>query len=172
MISSSEKCRAKHVADPPRRIWTWLKWVIGPGILVWLYCQNAQALAQSSAHKRVQMGTALTQGLGAGSQPQIGAAAAEEALPEILDHLAGAHMAFITAGMGGGTGTGAAPVIARAVWEARCHFSKSPHTTRRGVAGYLGWREDARRRDEGVGLAAEATACYGLAGGVPAARCS
>ena len=63
------------------------------------------------------MGTALTQGLGAGSQPQIGAAAAEEALPEILDHLAGAHMAFITAGMGGGTGTGAAPVIARAAKE-------------------------------------------------------
>ena len=63
------------------------------------------------------MGTALTQGLGAGSQPQIGAAAAEEALPEILDYLAGAHMAFITAGMGGGTGTGAAPVIARAAKE-------------------------------------------------------
>ncbi|MBL8907660.1 MAG: cell division protein FtsZ [Rhizobiales bacterium] len=78
---------------------------------------DAQALAQSSASKRVQMGTALTQGLGAGSQPQIGAAAAEEALPEILDHLAGAHMAFITAGMGGGTGTGAAPVIARAAKE-------------------------------------------------------
>jgi cell division protein FtsZ len=78
---------------------------------------DAQALAQSAAHKRVQMGTALTQGLGAGSQPQIGAAAAEEALPEILDHLAGAHMCFITAGMGGGTGTGAAPVIARAAKE-------------------------------------------------------
>ena len=67
--------------------------------------------------RRIQMGTALTQGLGAGSQPQIGAAAAEEALPEILDHLAGAHMCFITAGMGGGTGTGAAPVIARAAKE-------------------------------------------------------
>jgi cell division protein FtsZ len=63
------------------------------------------------------MGTALTQGLGAGSQPQIGAAAAEEALPEILDHLAGAHMAFITAGMGGGTGTGAAPVVAEIARE-------------------------------------------------------
>jgi cell division protein FtsZ len=63
------------------------------------------------------MGTALTQGLGAGSQPQIGAAAAEEALQEIVDHLAGSHMAFITAGMGGGTGTGAAPVIARAAKE-------------------------------------------------------
>jgi len=78
---------------------------------------DAQALAQSAAQRRIQMGSALTQGLGAGSQPQIGAAAAEEALPEILDHLAGAHMAFITAGMGGGTGTGAAPVIARAAKE-------------------------------------------------------
>ena len=78
---------------------------------------DAQALMQNIAQRRVQMGTALTQGLGAGSQPQIGAAAAEEALPEILDHLAGAHMCFITAGMGGGTGTGAAPVIARAAKE-------------------------------------------------------
>jgi cell division protein FtsZ len=78
---------------------------------------DAQALIQNSAQRRIQMGTALTQGLGAGSQPQIGAAAAEEALPEILDHLAGSHMAFITAGMGGGTGTGAAPVIARAAKE-------------------------------------------------------
>jgi cell division protein FtsZ len=78
---------------------------------------DAQALMQNAASRRVQMGTALTQGLGAGSQPQIGAAAAEEALPEILDYLAGAHMAFITAGMGGGTGTGAAPVIARAAKE-------------------------------------------------------
>jgi cell division protein FtsZ len=78
---------------------------------------DAQALLQNAAQRRVQMGTALTQGLGAGSQPQIGAAAAEEALPEILDHLAGAHMCFITAGMGGGTGTGAAPVIARAAKE-------------------------------------------------------
>jgi cell division protein FtsZ len=78
---------------------------------------DAQALAQNAAQRRIQMGTALTQGLGAGSQPQIGAAAAEEALPEILDHIAGAHMVFITAGMGGGTGTGAAPVIARAAKE-------------------------------------------------------
>jgi len=78
---------------------------------------DAQALLQNGAQRRVQMGTALTQGLGAGSQPQIGAAAAEEALPEILDHLAGSHMCFITAGMGGGTGTGAAPIIARAAKE-------------------------------------------------------
>jgi len=78
---------------------------------------DAQALLQNAATRRVQMGTALTQGLGAGSQPQIGAAAAEEALSEILDYLAGSHMAFITAGMGGGTGTGAAPIIARAAKE-------------------------------------------------------
>lgn len=75
---------------------------------------DAQALTQSAAERRIQMGTALTEGLGAGSEPQIGAAAAEEAMPEIIDHLAGSHMVFITAGMGGGTGTGAAPVIARA----------------------------------------------------------
>ena len=78
---------------------------------------DAQAMQHNAAQRRIQMGTALTQGLGAGSQPQVGAAAAEEALPEILDHLAGAHMVFITAGMGGGTGTGAAPVIARASKE-------------------------------------------------------
>ncbi len=78
---------------------------------------DAQALLQNAATRRIQMGTALTQGLGAGSHPQIGAAAAEEALQEIVDHLAGSHMAFITAGMGGGTGTGAAPVIARAAKE-------------------------------------------------------
>jgi cell division protein FtsZ len=78
---------------------------------------DAQAILQSSADRRIQMGTNLTQGLGAGSHPQVGAGAAEEALPEIMDHLAGSHMVFITAGMGGGTGTGAAPVIARAAKE-------------------------------------------------------
>ncbi len=78
---------------------------------------DAQALSQSTAERRIQMGTALTQGLGAGSQPQVGAGAAEEALPEVMDQLSGAHMVFITAGMGGGTGTGAAPVIARAAKE-------------------------------------------------------
>src|SRR5918995_4817345 len=78
---------------------------------------DAQAMQHNAAQRRIQMGTALTQGLGAGSQPQVGAAAAEEALPEIMDHLAGCHMVFITAGMGGGTGTGAAPVIARASRE-------------------------------------------------------
>ena len=78
---------------------------------------DAQALTQSAAERCIQMGNALTQGLGAGSQPQVGAGAAEEALPEIMDQLAGAHMVFVTAGMGGGTGTGAAPVIARAAKE-------------------------------------------------------
>jgi cell division protein FtsZ len=78
---------------------------------------DAQALAQSKAERRVQIGAALTEGLGAGSKPEIGAAAAEEAMAEIVDHLSGVHMAFITGGMGGGTGTGAAPVIARAARE-------------------------------------------------------
>ena len=78
---------------------------------------DAQALQQSAAERRIHMGASLTEGLGAGSQPQIGAAAAEEALPEIQDHITSAHMIFITAGMGGGTGTGAAPVIARAAKE-------------------------------------------------------
>jgi cell division protein FtsZ len=75
---------------------------------------DAQALTSSSAQRRIQMGTQVTEGLGAGSKPDIGAAAAEEAMADIKAHLAGAHMVFITAGMGGGTGTGAAPVIARA----------------------------------------------------------
>ncbi len=78
---------------------------------------DAQALAKSPCERKIQMGNALTQGLGAGSQPEVGAGAAEEALAEIVDHLAGSHMTFITAGMGGGTGTGAAPVIARAAKE-------------------------------------------------------
>ena len=80
---------------------------------------DAQALAKSPCEKRIQMGAKVTEGLGAGSQPEIGAAAAEEALGEIVDHLSGSHMVFITAGMGGGTGTGAAPVIARAAKEER-----------------------------------------------------
>ncbi len=75
---------------------------------------DAQALTSSRAERIIQMGMQVTEGLGAGSQPEVGRAAAEEALEEIHDHLAGAHMVFVTAGMGGGTGTGAAPVIARA----------------------------------------------------------
>ncbi len=75
---------------------------------------DAQALALSKADRRVQMGGAVTQGLGAGMRPEVGEEAAEDSLNEILEHLEGAHMLFVAAGMGGGTGTGAAPVIARA----------------------------------------------------------
>ena len=78
---------------------------------------DAQALQQSRAHARIQMGVKVTEGLGAGARPSVGAAAAEETIEEIVDHLAGAHMCFITAGMGGGTGTGAAPIIAQAARE-------------------------------------------------------
>ncbi|AWM02936.1 cell division protein FtsZ [Bradyrhizobium amphicarpaeae] len=74
---------------------------------------DAQALTMSKAQRIVQMGTVVTQGLGAGSQPNVGATAAEEVIDELRDHLSGANMVFVTAGMGGGTGTGAAPVIAR-----------------------------------------------------------
>jgi cell division protein FtsZ len=78
---------------------------------------DAQALQQSRAGARIQMGVKATEGLGAGARPTVGAAAAEETIEEIVDHLAGAHMCFITAGMGGGTGTGAAPIIAQAARE-------------------------------------------------------
>jgi cell division protein FtsZ len=78
---------------------------------------DAQALQQSKATARIQMGVKVTEGLGAGARPTVGAAAAEETIEEIVDHLAGAHMCFITAGMGGGTGTGAAPIIAQAARE-------------------------------------------------------
>src|SRR5918998_3195587 len=78
---------------------------------------DAQALTLSKAERIIQMGVQVTEGLGAGSQPDIGRAAAEEVMDEIRDHLSGAHMVFVTAGMGGGTGTGAAPVIARLAKE-------------------------------------------------------
>ena len=78
---------------------------------------DAQALAMSKARRVLQMGTEVTKGLGCGAQPELGRAAAEEAIDAIRDHLTGAHMVFITAGMGGGTGTGAAPVIARTARE-------------------------------------------------------
>ncbi|MEO3414901.1 cell division protein FtsZ [Roseovarius sp. CAU 1744] len=78
---------------------------------------DAQALSQSDADNRVQLGVKVTEGLGAGARPSVGAAAAEESIEQIVDHLAGAHMCFITAGMGGGTGTGAAPIIAQAARE-------------------------------------------------------
>ena len=78
---------------------------------------DAQALTMSKTKHIIQMGTRVTQGLGAGSQPDVGRAAAEEAINAIRDHFAGSHMMFVTAGMGGGTGTGAAPVIAEAARE-------------------------------------------------------
>ncbi|MGY4803561.1 cell division protein FtsZ, partial [Teichococcus aerofrigidensis] len=78
---------------------------------------DAQALVNSRAERRVQLGPHLTQGLGAGAKPEIGRAAAEEATEDLARHLEGMHMVFITAGMGGGTGTGAAPVIARMARE-------------------------------------------------------
>ncbi len=79
---------------------------------------DAQSLSQSLCEHTIQIGRHITQGLGAGSQPDVGRAAAEEAMDEILAALEGVNMIFITAGMGGGTGTGAAPVIARAAREA------------------------------------------------------
>ncbi|MDD2867621.1 cell division protein FtsZ [Neomegalonema sp.] len=78
---------------------------------------DAQALAHSRSARRIQMGNGVTRGLGAGMRPEVGREAAEDTIDEIIDHLAGANMCFITAGMGGGTGTGAAPVIARAARE-------------------------------------------------------
>src|SRR5271170_5118253 len=78
---------------------------------------DAQALTMSKSERIIQMGVQVTEGLGAGSQPDIGRAAAEEVIDEIRDHLSGAHMVFVTAGMGGGTGTGAAPVIAKTAQE-------------------------------------------------------
>ena len=78
---------------------------------------DAQALTMSKAERLIQLGAHVTEGLGAGSQPEVGRAAAEECIDEILDHLSNTHMCFVTAGMGGGTGTGAAPVVARAARE-------------------------------------------------------
>ncbi len=78
---------------------------------------DAQALARSSCENRIQLGLETTSGLGAGARPEVGSAAAEESLEEIALHLEGAHMVFIAAGMGGGTGTGSAPVIARLARE-------------------------------------------------------
>jgi cell division protein FtsZ len=78
---------------------------------------DAQALTSSKANRIIQLGTQVTGGLGAGSQPEVGRAAAEEVIQAIRDQLIGAHMVFVTAGMGGGTGTGAAPVIARVARE-------------------------------------------------------
>jgi cell division protein FtsZ len=78
---------------------------------------DAQQLAFSKTDRRIQLGMTVTQGLGAGAHPEVGMSAAEESAPEIGEHLDGAHMVFITAGMGGGTGTGAAPIIAKSARE-------------------------------------------------------
>ena len=78
---------------------------------------DAQSLASSQAERRVQLGAELTKGLGAGAKPEIGRQAADESLASVLEQLEGTHMLFVTAGMGGGTGTGAAPVIAEAARE-------------------------------------------------------
>ncbi len=78
---------------------------------------DAQALTMSKAERLIQLGAHVTEGLGAGSQPDVGRAAAEECIDEIVDYLSNTHMCFVTAGMGGGTGTGAAPVVARAARE-------------------------------------------------------
>jgi len=78
---------------------------------------DAQAMMQSLASRKIQLGTNITRGLGAGARADVGRAAAEEAINEILESIQGSNMVFITAGMGGGTGTGAAPVIARAARE-------------------------------------------------------
>src|SRR5471030_201492 len=78
---------------------------------------DSQQLAFSKTDRRIQLGVNVTQGLGAGAHPEVGMSAAEESAPEIGEHLDGAHMVFITAGMGGGTGTGAGPIIAKCARE-------------------------------------------------------
>jgi cell division protein FtsZ len=78
---------------------------------------DAQALQLSAAPRKIQLGIGVTHGLGAGARPDVGRAAAEEAVDDLLESMQGSNMVFITAGMGGGTGTGAAPVIARIARE-------------------------------------------------------
>ena len=106
---------------------------------------DAQQLMHSRADRRIQLGPHLTQGLGAGAKPEIGKAAAEEAADELYRHLDGAHMVFITAGMGGGTGTGAAPVIARMARE-RGILTVGVVTKPFGFEG----QRRARSADEGI----------------------
>ena len=91
----------------------------------------------SKASRLIQLGAQVTEGLGAGSLPDIGRAAAEESIGEIMDHLAGTHMCFLTAGMGGGTGTGAAPIIAQAAREC--------------------WNTDSGRRHQAIRLRRQAS---------------
>jgi cell division protein FtsZ len=87
------------------------------GVEFWVANTDAQSLEHSLTNNRMQLGLKSTQGLGAGSHPEIGKRAAEESLEEVISILENANMVFITAGMGGGTGTGAAPVIAKAAKE-------------------------------------------------------
>ena len=87
------------------------------GVNFWVANTDAQALDNSLVHNKIQIGLTCTKGLGAGSHPEVGKAAAEESIDEIKSAIVGCHMLFITAGMGGGTGTGAAPVIARIAKE-------------------------------------------------------
>ncbi|MEM8792235.1 MAG: cell division protein FtsZ [Pseudomonadota bacterium] len=88
-----------------------------PGVEFIAANTDSQALKHSKADRKIQLGAGVTKGLGAGSKPEVGYSAAEESLEEIVSHLDGCHMCFITAGMGGGTGTGAAPVVARCARE-------------------------------------------------------
>ncbi|MBV1864624.1 MAG: cell division protein FtsZ [Rhodobacteraceae bacterium] len=78
---------------------------------------DAQALQSTKSNNKIQLGEKITEGLGAGARPSVGAAAAEESIEAIVDNLVGSHMCFITAGMGGGTGTGGAPIVAQAARE-------------------------------------------------------
>ncbi len=87
------------------------------GVEFWVANTDAQALRTSMSHNKIQLGVTSTKGLGAGSNPEVGCIAAEESIEQILSALEGCHMVFITAGMGGGTGTGAAPVITRLAKE-------------------------------------------------------
>jgi cell division protein FtsZ len=87
------------------------------GVEFYVANTDAQAMRRSKTDNRIQLGLETTSGLGAGARPEVGAASAEESMPEILEALEGAHMVFVAAGMGGGTGTGAAPVIAKAAHD-------------------------------------------------------
>lgn len=88
-----------------------------PGVSFVVANTDAQSLAASDAEAKIQLGVQITQGLGAGAKPDVGQRAAEEAYEQIEQHLDGCHMLFLTAGMGGGTGTGATPVIAQLARE-------------------------------------------------------
>ena len=123
---------------------------------------DSQALTGSLCDRRIQLGSHVTQGLGAGSRPDIGRAAAEEVLDDIIGQLSGSNMVFITAGMGGGTGTGAAPVIARAAREHGIltigvvtkpfHF-EGLHRMRLAESGICDLQQFVDRADDGGSLA-------------------